>query len=59
MSESVPDSGTRDRHESHHRQTEIDEDSDIALFERLADRYADHEAGRAFELAAQSLREER
>ena len=32
---------------------------DIELFERLAERYDDHEAGRAFELAAQSLREER
>jgi hypothetical protein len=32
---------------------------DIKLFERLADRYADRQEGRAFALAAQSLREER
>ena len=38
--------------------TRGDREEDIELFERLAERYEDHEAGRAFELAAQSLKEE-
>lgn len=49
--------------EAHQRsadeQTSEDRQEDIDLFERLAERYDDHKAGRAFELAAQSLREER
>lgn len=49
--------------EAHQRsadeQNSEDRQADIDLFERLAKRYQDHEAGRAFELAAQSLREER
>lgn len=36
-----------------------DDAADIALFDRLADRYADREEGRAFALAAQSLREDK
>jgi len=33
-------------------------EDDLELFERLADRYSDRPEGRAFELAAEALREE-
>lgn len=34
-------------------------EDDVELFERLAERYSDRPEGRAFELAVESLREER